>query len=163
MNVEKAKTLSIESLRAEYRAYLQQSGLDKNTIMTSPDNVFYLWKNVSKEMFWKKILAEEFEKDYREVMLDALAANSKGNPESLVSGYLSHARKFRSFLEQGESSHPASVKTVRRTKADAKVPQPTDDEVETYLKQWDGLENYHLQYGHLLGLSGSKTYSLIGY
>ena len=145
MTADKAKTMSIDNLKAEYRVYLQQLGLGKNTIMTSSNDVFYLWKNVSKEVFWEKILAEEFEKDYRVAMLDALAANSKGNPESLVSGYLSHARKFRSFLEQDKSSRPAPVKSERRTKTDVEVPQPTVDEVETYLKQWDDLENYHLQ------------------
>lgn len=144
-NVEKAKTMSINDLRAEYRIFLQQQGLSKNSIMTSSNDAFYLWKNVSKEVFWEKILADDFEKEYRAAMLDALAANSKGNPDALVSNYISHARKFKSFLEQRETSYQASVKMVKKTKTDVEVPQPTADEVEAYLRQWDDLENYHLQ------------------
>lgn len=145
MDIDKAKTMSMDTLKAGYRIYLQQLGLGRNTIMTSSNDVFYLWKNVSKEVFWEKILADEFEKEYRAAMLDALAANSKGNPESLVNSYLSHARKFRSFLSQDEFSHLLSAETVRKIKPGTEIPRPTVDGVKVYLKKWNDLENYHLQ------------------
>lgn len=47
MNVEIAKSLDI----SEYRKYLRQLGLGENTVSTSSNDAFYLWKNISKEFF----------------------------------------------------------------------------------------------------------------
>ena len=79
-------------------------------------------------------------------MLSALRTYSKGNPESLVSGYVSHARKFRAFLGEAELVRRDQYTPVPREKVVAdNVPTPSVDEIEFYLKQWDELENYHLQ------------------
>ena len=146
MNAEIAKTLEIGELKNEYRKYLQQLGLGANTVSTSSNDAFYLWKNVSKEVFWEKILSDDFAVDYREAMIDALRANSKGNPEALVSGYISHARKFRAFLGEAELvRREQTVPTSRKKEVEDIVPTPSPEEVEFYLKQWDELENYHLQ------------------
>ena len=145
MNADIAKEMSIDEIKSEYRIYLHQLGLSKNTIMTSSNDAFYLWKNVGRDFFWEKVLSDNFEKDYREAMLQTLETNSKGNPKLLVNGYLSHARKFRAFLEQGILSNRESTKMTRIKKTDIKVPEPSANEIEIYLTQWSGLENYHLQ------------------
>ncbi len=146
MDAEIAKTLEIGELKGEYRKYLRQLGLGENTVSTSSNDTFYLWKNVSKEVFWEKILSDNFDVEYKAAMIDALRANSKGNPESLVSGYMSHARKFRAFLGESELVHrKLSAPTIRKKEIEDIVPTPSPEEVEFYLKEWDESENYYLQ------------------
>ena len=146
MNVEIAKNMEMYELKDEYRKYLYQLGLDDNTVNTSSNNAFYLWKNASKEMFWEKILSENFAEEYKATMLELLRIKSKGNPEALISGYMSHARKFRAFLGEAELVRREHNKSISRKKdVNDIVPTPSIDEVELYLKQWDRLENYHLQ------------------
>ncbi len=146
MDAEIAKTLEIGELKSEYRKYLRQLGLGENTVNTSSNDAFYLWKNVSKKVFWEKILSDNFAVEYKDAMIDALRANSKGNPETLVGGYMSHARKFRAFLGEAELvRREQSAITTRIKEVEDIVPTPSVEEVEFYLKQWDELENYHLQ------------------
>ena len=45
MNIYTAKEMSLDQIRSEYRKYLQRKGLSKNTINTSVNDAFYLWKN----------------------------------------------------------------------------------------------------------------------
>ena len=148
MNIDTAKAMPLDQLRSEYRKYLQQKRLSKNTINTSANDAFYLWKNASVDVFWNSILSHNFEADYRAAMLSALRANSKGDPNKLVGGYMSHGRRLREFLLDDSSSPVAAtalMKNVTKKKSPVQVPQPTVDEVDKYLKQWDVLENYHLQ------------------
>lgn len=146
MNVEIAKNMEMYELKDEYRKYLYQLGLGDNTVNTSSNDTFYLWKNAGKEIFWEKILSENFLEEYKATMLEVLRINSKGNPETLISGYMSHARKFRAFLGVTELVRREHNKSISRKKElNDIVPTPSVDEVELYLKQWDGLENYHLQ------------------
>ena len=97
MNIYTAKDMSLDQIRSEYRKYLQQKGLSKNTINTSVNDAFYLWKNAGVDVFWNNILSENFEADYKAAMLSALRAHSKGDPNKLVGGYMSHGRRFREF------------------------------------------------------------------
>lgn len=146
MDAEIAKALEIGELKSEYRKYLRQLGLGENTVNTSSNDAFYLWKNISKEVFWEKILSDDFAVEYKAAIIDALRANSKGNSEALVSGYMSHARKFRAFLGEAKLVRREPSSPTTRTKdVEDIVPTPSSEEVELYLKQWDELENYHLQ------------------
>ena len=128
MNIYTAKDMSLDQILSEYRKYLQQKGLSKNTINTSVNDAFYLWKNAGVDVFWNNILSENFEADYKAAMLSALRAHSKGDPNKLVGGYMSHGRRFREFLFGDSSAIGIAV-----------------DEVGKYLKRWNALENYHLQ------------------
>ena len=148
MNIDIAKEMPMDQLRSEYREYLRQKGLSKNTINTSTNDAFYLWKNAGVDVFWNNILSENFEADYRAAMLSALRAHSKGDPIKLVGGYMSHGRRFREFLVGDSSAIDIAVepmKNITKKRDSVQVPQPTVDEVGKYLKRWTALENYHLQ------------------
>lgn len=148
MNIYTAKDMSLDQIRSEYRKYLQQKGLSKNTINTSVNDTFYLWKNAGVDVFWNNILSENFEADYKATMLSALRAPSKGDPNKLVGGYISHGRRFREFLFGDSPAIGIAVepmKYITKKKGSVQVPQPTVDEVGKYLKRWNALENYHLQ------------------
>ena len=138
MNIDIAKEMPMDQLRSEYREYLRQKGLSKNTINTSTNDAFYLWKNAGVDVFWNNILSENFEADYRAAMLSALRAHSKGDPIKLVGGYMSHGRRFREFLVGDSSAIDIAVepmKNITKKRDSVQVPQPTVDEVGKYLKR----------------------------
>ena len=82
--------------------------------------------------------------------------NTTGDPEKLVSGYLSHIRRFRLFLASDGTAEEKTLQPTApaaksaapvqyRRKSDVDVPTPSEEQVEYYLARWDELENYHLQ------------------
>ena len=151
MNVIKARTFSLEEMRDVYRSYLQSCNLGKNTIQTSSNDTFYLWRNVGQATFWDAVFADDFEDSARNALLNALKENSKGNPDTLVNSYMSHLRRFRNYILSSDISDQTTVvqetqkKTPMKKKDIVNVPVPCVDQVEYYLKQWEALENYHLQ------------------
>lgn len=62
-----------------------------------------------------------------------LSENAAGNVNSLVSGYLSHLRKFRLFLDSDGTADPSALKQkktsnrvyTRKKKMDVDVPYPS--------------------------------------
>ena len=153
MDVNALKQMSYEEVRAIYMPFLQSQGVGPNTVKTAYVDSFYLWKKGGHDLFWKAI--ESSDADAKAMLLDVLRKNTTGDPEKLVSGYLSHIRRFRLFLA---SEGTAEVKTERSTvsvrpgapaqhhrKQDINVPVPSKEQMEYYLAKWDELENYHLQ------------------
>lgn len=137
-----------DEVRAQYRAYLIALGLSTHTISTACTDTFYLWRKAGRATFWRVLESERFETDARAALTEALRANSGGNVDSLIGGYMSHLRRFRRFLSQGtEITAPAANRgTVRnRSTCAVNVPRPSSEEVTRYLSRWDGLENYRLQ------------------
>lgn len=146
MDLKTARALSFDELRNCYREHLQKIGLSKNTIQTAYSDSFYLWRNMSNEVFWSVIAAENFEETAREALKNALIAHSSGNADALVNSYMSHLRRFRSFVtDSKETNDFVAPKTAVSKKPTKKVPQPTTEQVDYYLNAWDTLENYHLQ------------------
>lgn len=148
MDIETVTSMTIDQLRYKYRRYLQQKGCySVNTINTSTNDAFYLWKKVSAEVFWNSILSKNFEEDYKFAVLLALRKNSKGDPEKLVNGYVFHGRRLREFLLLDSFVSVETIPNVRNTakKYSIELPRPSVTEVARYLKQWSTLENYHLQ------------------
>lgn len=153
MDINKMKALSFEGLRALYKVFLHSQDYAKTTINTSYSDSFYLWKKGSKDLFWNVVSSSDFEIVAKEALLKALSENSTGNVNSLVSGYLSHLRRFRLFLSSdGTVNLTGSNKQVgakrtnnnkRKVKVD--VPSPSSQQVDLYLKKWIELENYRLQ------------------
>ena len=92
-------------------------------------------------------MADDFENDSRAVLSETISKNSSGNAAALVSGYLSHLRKFRAYVFDGEeaATPQAPVATTIRSSKSKQVPDPSPAQVEHYLRAWDELENYHLQ------------------
>lgn len=50
MNGTDLKTLPLNEVRQQYRAYLETQDLSRNTINTICTDSFYLWRNVSREL-----------------------------------------------------------------------------------------------------------------
>lgn len=102
MDLNSMKALSYEELRALYKKFLHSQDIAKETVNTAYVDTFYLWRKGSKELFWSAVTATDFESAAKEELLKALSVNSTGNAKSLVSGYMSHLRRFRLFLESDE-------------------------------------------------------------
>lgn len=118
------KALSYEELRALYKKFLHSQDISKATINTAYVDTFYLWRKGSKELFWSAVTATDFESVAKDELLKALSENSTGNSKSLVSGYMSHLRRFRLFLESDEMLAPVKYKQQIKVK-----PKPASREI----------------------------------
>ncbi|MFF2795594.1 hypothetical protein [Lysinibacillus xylanilyticus] len=153
MDINKMKALSYDELRSFYRNFLHSQNISKATINTAYVDTFYLWRKGSKDLFWNAVNATNFETEAKNALIKALSENSTGNVNLLVSGYLSHLRRFRLFLASDGTADPSALtqeKTAnhvytRKKKMVVNVPYPSIEQVEFYLVKWDGLENYRLQ------------------
>ena len=106
MDIEYAKSLSYEAIRALYKTYLQSQELGRNTVGTITGDTFYLWNNGSKDLFWATVTAEDFDAAARTALTEALTKNSSGNVDKLINGYVSVLRRFRSFVLGSEIAIP---------------------------------------------------------
>ena len=118
------RALSYDELRSLYRKFLHNQSISKATINTAYVDTFYLWRKESKELFWDVLATTDFEKEARNALLKALSENSSGNVNSLVSGYMSHLRRFRLFLSPNEAIKPIEYKQQMTAK-----PKPASREI----------------------------------
>ena len=153
MNIEEMKALSYSDLRGQYREYLLRQKLNPLSVSTAFSDTFYLWRKGSYDQFWAVVEAPNFEEAAKVALIKVLSINSTGDVSKLVSGYLSHLRRFRMFLAfDGVADMTHVRKTVEKTvpaprkrKSDINVPNPSVDQIEKYLALWDALEHYSLQ------------------
>lgn len=146
MMVDAAKALSYNDLRTVYREYLLNCGLSKNSIQTAYNDSFYLWKKSGPNTFWDVIESPVFEQVGKEALLDALRKNTTGDPQKLVIGYMSYLRRFKKFILSSDSpSKQRPISTGKGNKSAVLVPDPSSEQLEQYLKQWDKTEQYRLQ------------------
>ena len=151
MNVSELKSLSYDEVREQYRMYLESGPLSRNTIATAYSNTFYLWRKESKEVFWLVVESANFEDKAKLALRSALQAHTTGNVDTLLGGYVAHLRRFRNFAHSSVSFAPGGKPMPRFTPEKLKgpgnvdVPRPSAEQVSYYLRQWDSLENYHLQ------------------
>jgi hypothetical protein len=146
------KKSSLKYIRSAYKAYLHDRNLSKNTISTMMTDSFYIWRKRGAAEFWSIVFSDDFETIGKSVLLDILHQFSKGDITNNVSGYMSNLRQFRLFL-QSETVFAIPDSSVQKNKTGkitppqmVKVlPDPSCDQVELYLDQWDSLEDYHLQ------------------
>ncbi|SHO43651.1 PD-(D/E)XK nuclease family protein [Anaerocolumna xylanovorans] len=110
MDINKMKALSYDELRALYKNFLHSQNISTATINTAYVDTFYLWRKGSKDLFWNAVNATDFETEAKSALIKALSENSTGNVNSLVSGYLSHIRRFRLFLSSDETVPPVEYK-----------------------------------------------------
>ena len=152
MDKNALKQMSYEEIRSLYKSFLQSQGIGANTIRTAYVDSFYLWRNGGHDLFWKAV--DGSDEEAKAMLLDVLRKNSSGDPGRLVHGYLSHIRRFRSFLasngidamtEDKPAEQPKPVAVQSRKKNCKNVPTPSVEQVELYLAKWNSLENYHLQ------------------
>ncbi|WP_423363030.1 PD-(D/E)XK nuclease family protein [Mycoplasma sp. P36-A1] len=141
MDLNSMRALSYDELRSLYRKFLHNQRISKATINTAYVDTFYLWRKESKELFWDVLATTNFEKEARNALLKALSENSSGNVNSLVSGYMSHLRRFRLFLSSNEAIEPIEYKQQITAK-----PKPASREiiinkmyVGTYLSEGENI------------------------
>ena len=72
--------------------------MGESTIKTTVADTFYLWKNVSKDVFWQVVCSDEFEEQAKNELMNALTIHSTGRVESLVVDYYNILKKFRNFV-----------------------------------------------------------------
>ncbi len=149
MDIQAAKNFQLDSLRDSFRSYLRTKGYNENTVGTMGTDSFYLLRKEGADIFWNVMASDDFENAARTAMLESLSAHSKGNPHSLVNGYLTSMRRLREFLElpisvpQKSDLKAMGKKTTRKNTVI--LPTPCVEQIEYYLQRWDSLENYHLQ------------------
>lgn len=150
--VEDIKKLTLDDVRAAYKKFLNGQNLSKNTIATSSSNAFYIWRKKGADSFWDIIFSDNFETLGKEILLELLRRQSSENVEKNMIGYMAHLRKLRRFIQSKSSIEiseltPSVFENNKTPPAKAKqtLPTPSVEEVEFYLAQWDGLEDYHLQ------------------
>lgn len=153
MDKNKLKALSFDELRTLYRNFLHSQDISKLTIDTAYSDTFYLWRKGSKDLFWDTVTDTDFENVAKSELIETLSEHSTGNVKSLANSYLSHLRRFRLFLASDGTAEPVAPKQektakpvdTRKKKVNIVIPDPSNDQVELYLKKWYGLENYRLQ------------------
>ena len=117
LDIDKLKALSYEELRALYKIFLHSQNISKLTVNTAYVDTFYLWRKGSKDLFWNVVNSTDFEADAKNALLKALAENSTGNVNLLVSGYLSYLRRFRLFLSSDKTTALIEYKQKNTVKA----------------------------------------------
>lgn len=150
--IEDITNRSLDDIRAAYKKYLNTQNLSQNTVTTSSTDAFYIWRKQGVEVFWKIVRSDDFEALGKATLLELLRQQSSGDAEANVSGYMAHLRQFRRFLQSTSDidipvtvvgvSKPSKEKTVKPSHM---LPEPSVEQVEYYLSQWDSLEDYHLQ------------------
>ncbi len=144
MDSHAAMNMTFDEIKNKYKKYLRLQALSKNTVQAASNDTFYLWRNESKELFWKKMLSSDFEVTYRAAMIESLSKRTKGDSQKLVSSYMSSARRFRKFLdcdvEEIASLAPAKTKSKKyRDVSGDTITNVTMNEAEALVK---GAENY---------------------
>ena len=117
MDISKLKEMPYDELRVLYKQHLHSLNISKATINTASVDTFYLWRKDSKTLFWDTVLSNDFESEARSRLLKTLSEHSSGNVNALVSGYLSHLRKFRLYINSDstwEQSETNQVKTEKK-------------------------------------------------
>ena len=159
--VTRLQNLSLEELRQQYRFYLNGQNYSRLTIATALYDSFYLFNHEGHDAFWNVVLSQNFEEDARAAIHATLTKHSSVNPDTQVSAYMSHLRRFRRYafsttseeqfayiqqgLKQDRERRQAEKRerSLRATKP--QLPRPSEGQVEHYLDTWNGLEDYSLQ------------------
>ncbi len=76
LRLEEYKQASLNSVKEEYRRYIESFSYRPATVNTVLNDSFYLWKNGSKELFWETVESEDFENVAKAALLEVLRARS---------------------------------------------------------------------------------------
>lgn len=161
MVVTTLQDLSLEQLRQQYRFYLNGQNYSKLTITTALYDSFYLFNHEGHDAFWNSVLSPNFEEDARAAIHAALTKHSSVNPDTQVSAYMSHLRRFRKYafsttseeqfsyvqqgLRQDRERRQGEKKEQSPRSSKSQLPRPSASQVDHYLDKWNGREDYSLQ------------------
>lgn len=141
--------LTIEEVRHNYRIYLNNLTLSRNTIQTALSDSFYIWRKVSQQDFWRVVKSDNFEQVSFTVLNEILPKQENSMPNKNISAYISHLRRFRMFALCDEIAaktlSPKTAQHMRSRKPAVVVPTPSQVEVEKYLNRWKEMEDYSAQ------------------
>ena len=160
MDTNSLKAMSYDDVRRLYKQFLLSQDIGPNTVNTAYADSFYLWRNGNHDLFWAAVEADDA--TARDMLIDVLSKKPNVDVKKVVNPYLSQLRRFRLFLASDGVAVPSSASAQRATAAaapvlssapaaprrrasDINVPTPSVEQVEHYLREWDALENYHLQ------------------
>jgi len=149
MFFDKIEEVSFVEIREAYTKYLEAQNLSSSTIQTSRSDAFYLLRHDKSLDFWSMLQSSDFEEIARSHLQKTLGKLSNGNAN--VSSYMSHLRRFRSFLfSDAEVQHNSLTvsKENQRTaykKLRVDVPRPVPKEVIRYQEIWETMEDYREQ------------------
>ncbi len=135
------KALPYDALRSLYKNFLHSQNISQLTINTAYTDTFYLWRKGSKDLFWNAVTDTDFEDTAKNELIKALSENSTGNAKSLVSGYMSHLRRFRIFLDADITLKPLP-KQEKITNTEQKYLPITEENIEEQHKFVGASSNY---------------------
>jgi hypothetical protein len=135
------KALPYDALRSLYKNFLHSQNISQLTINTAYTDTFYLWRKGSKDLFWNAVTDTDFEDTAKNELIKALSENSTGNAKSLVSGYMSHLRRFRIFLDVDITLKPLP-KQEKITNTEQKYLPITEENIEEQHKFVGASSNY---------------------
>ncbi len=151
------RSMDIGELRQQYNYYLNAQGLSKRTVTTVKCDTFYLFRYEGHDAFWQAVLSQNFEVDARAALHATLTKHSSVNPDTQISAYMSHLRRFRSFafsttgeeqysfVKQNHERQQVEKRKQSQRSTKTQLPRPSISQVESYLSMWSGLEDYSLQ------------------
>ena len=125
MNVRLAQNLKMRDLQKEFRLFLELENFTASTINTVCYDSFYLWRQGGRTQFWSVVTSSDFTKRAKKELRRLLEQHSKGDVERNVNGYVKNLRRFREFVFD--------------------IPRPNGDELERYIEQWKGMDDYQNQ------------------
>lgn len=152
--------MDIQRLRDTYYRYLKSLDIARSTAVTAMTDGLYLFRHEGHDAFWKAVLSEDFETEARTALLETIAKHSSVDPNTQISAYMSHLRRFRDWAlsitteeqyalmfhwaEQNRANRAERKERAPR-RSSVQLPRPSILEVEHYLTRWDGLEDYSAQ------------------
>ncbi|MEG0979358.1 MAG: hypothetical protein RR911_02075 [Oscillospiraceae bacterium] len=134
--------MSINEIRNAYKMYLQNQNLSVNTVNTSCTDTFYLWRKDSPELFWKTVLSFDFETEAKETLTKTLNENSNGNVETIISGYMSHLRRFRLFLKFNDVFETSPASQMQINEFETTHQSITEENIERQHHFVESSDNY---------------------
>lgn len=152
--------MGLSELQATYVTYLKTQSLSRLTVTTAVSDALYLFRHEGYDTFWRVLLSQNFEADARSTLLETLAKHASVDPNTQISAYMSHLRRFRnyafsatseerfSYTQQGSKRNRGHLIDKRRRSSQSvepQLPMPSIAQVEHYLAKWDGLEDYSFQ------------------
>ena len=85
MLLDELKRLTKEEVRHNYHIYLNNAGLAHNTIQTALSDSFYIWRKISKQVFWEVVESKDFEQESFSILNWILHKQEDGMPNRNIS------------------------------------------------------------------------------
>ena len=151
MNIEEVKELEIDEVKKLYTEHLEYIGWSKETVTIAVYEAFYIWKQSGKNVFWKTILADDFDNVSRRELKYTLDIRFSKGVNSHFGDYLFYLKHFRQFIlkkcnvEDNLSSKNKEVinDEFEKKAEELDIPTPCNEQMIIYLTKWKGPNEHH--------------------